>query len=93
MVLYGITLVPLMEDLRDSDPTLLSPFNSNDAALDGSERRSAAQLRLLMDLGPDQGYLPEPYKSLFISDNPEYKELARREFERVGLNLTYVDVS
>ena len=26
MVLYGVTLVPLAEEFRDADPTLLSPF-------------------------------------------------------------------
>ena len=70
MVLYGITLVPLTEGLRDADPTLLSPFYANDAVFDRSTRRSAAQLRLMMELGPDRGYFPEPAKSLFIADNP-----------------------
>ena len=53
MVLYGITLVPLEEDLSDADPTLLSPFYADYADFDGSVRRNAAQLRLLMDQGPD----------------------------------------
>ena len=44
-----------------------------------------------MDRGPDRGYLPGPAKSFFIADNPEEKESAKREFERVGLNLNYVD--
>ena len=42
MVLYGITLSLLAEDLRDADPILLSPFYANDVAFDGSERLSAA---------------------------------------------------
>ena len=73
MVLYGITLVPLVEDLRYADPTLMSPFYANDAAFDGSSRRSTAQLRLLMDQGVDRGYFPEPAKSIFIANNPEEK--------------------
>ena len=40
MVLYGITLVPLAEELRAADPGLLSPFYADDAAFDGLERRS-----------------------------------------------------
>ena len=55
MVLYGITLSPLPEELRYADPTILSPFYANDVALDGLARRNAAQLRLLMDQGLDQG--------------------------------------
>ena len=41
-------------------------------------RRSVAQLRLLMDWWPDWGYFPEPDKSIFIADNLEEKEVARR---------------
>ena len=36
MVLYGITLVPLAEELRSADPGLISPFYADDAAFDGS---------------------------------------------------------
>ena len=78
MVLYGITIVPLAEDIRDSNHTLLSPFYADDAAFDELARRSAAQLHMLMDQGTDRGYLPEPSKSLFIPDNPEEKEAVRQ---------------
>ena len=56
MVLYGITLSPLAEEQRESDPTVFLPFYSGDAVFDRSARRSAAQLHLLMEQGPDQGY-------------------------------------
>ena len=80
MILYGITLVPLEEDLRDAGPTPLSPFYANDAAFDGLARRSAEQLRLLMYWGEDRSYFPDLAKSLFITDNPEEEETANREF-------------
>ena len=35
MVLYGITLVPLVEELRAADLGLLSPFYADNAAFDG----------------------------------------------------------
>ena len=41
MVLYGITLVPLSEELRAADSGLLSPFYADDAAFDGLARGSA----------------------------------------------------
>ena len=63
MFLYGITLVPLSEELRAVDPGLLSPFYADDAAFGGLERRSAQLLKLLMKRGPDRGYFPEPAKS------------------------------
>ena len=68
MVLYRITLVSLAEELRAADPGLLSPFYADDAAFDGSERKSAQLLNLSMKRGPDQGHFPEMAKSIFISD-------------------------
>ena len=70
MFLYGITLFPLTEEMRDADPPLLSPFYDDDTASDGSARRGAAQLRLMMDRGPGWGYFPEPAKSLFNIRQP-----------------------
>ena len=90
MVLYRITLVHMAEELRDEYPTLVSPFYANDVAFNGLTRRSTAQLRLLLEQRPDQGYFPEPDKFLFVSDNSEKEEAARRYFELAGLNLNYV---
>ena len=72
---------------------LLSLFYSNDTEFDRSERRSAAQVILLIDQGLDRVYFPEMARSLFIPDNPEEKDTAKRDFEQVGLNLNYVDGS
>ena len=81
MVLYGITLVPLAKELRAADPGLLSPFYADDAAFEGSARRSAQLLKLLMKRGPDRGYFPEPAKSLFISDTPGQEGAEKWEFD------------
>ena len=70
MVLYGITLVPLAEELRAADPGLLSPFYADDVAFNGLARRSTQLLNMLMKRGPDWGYFPETAKSLFILDTP-----------------------
>ena len=67
MLLYGITLVPLAEELRATDPGLLSPFDAYDAAFDSLARQSAQLLKILMERGPYQGYFPETAKSFFIS--------------------------
>ena len=53
MVLYRITLVPLEEELRAADLGILSPFYADDTAFDGSERRSAQLLKLLIKRGPE----------------------------------------
>ena len=52
-----------------------------------------AQLRLLIDRGPEQGYFPKPAKPIFIVENPDDKEAAKRQFDQAGLNLNYVDDS
>ena len=89
MVLYGITLVPLAEELQAADPGLLSPFYADDAAFDGSARRSAQLLKLLMKRGPDLGYLPEPDKSFFISYTPEQEAGFKRKFAAEGLVFNF----
>ena len=76
MVLYGINLPTLAEELRYADPTVMYPFYANDMESYGSARRSAAQLRLLVEQGLDREYFFDPSKSLFITDNPEEKEAA-----------------
>ena len=58
MVLYGITLAPLAEDLRAVDLGLLSPFYADDTAFDGLARRSAQLLKLLMRRGMDWDIYP-----------------------------------
>ena len=93
MVLYGITLVPLTEELRAADPGLLSLFYADDAAFDGSTRRSTQLLKLLMKRGADQGYFPEPAKSLFILDTLGQEKAAKREFAAEGLTLNFVSGS
>ena len=80
MVLYGITLSPLAEDIRSVDPGLLSPFYADDAAFDGSAQRSTQILKLLMKRGTDRGYFYDPAKSLFISVTPGQEEAAKWEF-------------
>ena len=53
MVLYRITLIPLVKELRAADPGILYPLYAEDAAFDVSKRRSAQLLKLLMKMGPD----------------------------------------
>ena len=89
MVLCGITLAPLGEKLRAADSGILSPFCADDAAFDGLARQSAQLLKLLIDREPEQGYLPELTKSLFISDTPWQEEAATWDFEVEGLELNF----
>ena len=90
MVLYGVTLVPLVEELGVEYLRLIFPFYADNTTFDGSSRQSAQLLNLLMERGPDRGYLPKPAKSLFIPDTPVQEEAARREFAAEGLVLNFL---
>ena len=46
-----------------------------------------------MKRDPDRGYLPDPAKSLFISDTPGQETAAKREFAAEGLTLNLVSGS
>ena len=59
---------------------------------DGSAQRSTQLLKLLMKRGPDRGYVPEPAKSLFISD-PGQEAAANTQFMEEGLTLSFVSGS
>ena len=87
MVMYGITLAPLAEELRAADLGLLSPFYADDTAFDGSARKSAPLLKLLMKRGLDQGYYTKPAKFLFITDTPGKEEAVE------GIDLNFVSGS
>ena len=93
MVLHGITLVPLAEELRVADLGLLLPFYVDDMAFDGSSRRCAQLLNILMKRVQYRGYFPEPDRSLFILDTPGQEEVARRGFVVEGLTLNFVSGS
>ena len=71
VVLYGITLITLAEELWAADPGLLTPFYEDDVEFFGSERRSAHILKLLMGRGKDQWYLTHPAKLLLIENSPD----------------------
>ena len=93
MVLYRITLIPLAEELRAADLGILSPFCADDVAFDGSARRRAQLIMLLMKRGPDRVYLPGPAKSLFISDTPGQEEATKRKFSKEVICLNFVSGS
>ena len=59
----------------------------DDAAFDGSARRSAQLLKLFINRGMDRGYFFKPDKTLFISDTSRKEEATRQEFAAEGLEL------
>ena len=80
MVVYGITLVTLAEELCASAPDLLAPLYAHDAAFNGTAYRSARLLKLILERGLARGYFPVLEKSLFICDSSAQEEAAKRVF-------------
>ena len=72
---------------------VLSLFYADDAAFGVSAQQSAQLLKLLMKRGTNQGYFPEPAKSLFILDTTGKEEASRREFVAEGILLNFVSGS
>ena len=93
IVLYGINLVPLDEELRAADLGLLHPLYADDAVFEGSTQRIAQLLKMLMERGPEWGYFPDLDKSLFISDAPGKDEATKREFTAGGMVLNFLSGS
>ena len=58
MIMYGINLVSLVEEIRDADPTLLSPFYADDAEYDGLARQSRGETMPAVEPGSGPGIPP-----------------------------------
>ena len=66
MALYGIAVLPLDELLRKEFLEVLQPWYADYAAMQGAPLRVAKSFKLLTEVGPMFGYLPEPEKSFAI---------------------------
>ena len=90
IILYRVNLVPLEYYLRSVDPGLITPFYAYYVLFEGLARRISPILKLFLDRGPDRRYLPEPSKSMFISDSPNKEEAENQKFNSEGLNINFV---
>ena len=90
MLLYVITLFLMLDDLRASEPGLITPLFADDTVFDRFAQNSAQLLKLLLDRSTDSGYLPEPSKSFFISEILNQEKVANMELKADALNLNFV---
>ena len=90
MVIYGITLVPLVEDIWVADLGLITQLYTDDVAFDGLVWRSTQVFKLLMERGLDRGYFTKLFKYLFIVETSGKDEAARREFAVKGLDILFL---
>ena len=90
MVLYGITLVPLAEELFSAVPDLLKLFYTDDVKFDGPVDRISRLVTLPLEQGLVKGYFPKLYKSIFICDSPAQEEATKQAFVEEGLRVNMV---
>ena len=88
MILYGITTLPLLEQVREDVPGAFVPMYADDLASGGAARRNASVMQSLILHGSDYGYYPEPEKSWYICLLEDEAE-ARRVFEEFGLAIQF----
>jgi hypothetical protein len=77
MVLYGLALTPLSEQLRQAVPSVVQPWYADDATMEGPVSGIARAMRLLQEQGPARGYYPEPAKSIFVGHTATLEEAKR----------------
>ena len=64
MILYGLALAPLAQEIREAVPDAMQTWYADDCGMAGETGPVAEGMRLLERLGPARGYFPEPAKSI-----------------------------
>ena len=77
MALYGVALLPLIEQLRREHPRVIQPWYTDDGAIPGTGRDVAACFHELFRVGPQYSYFPEPAKSWAVCARDNQPELKR----------------
>ena len=95
MILYGISLTPLIEKLKKetNDPTLniktLQTWYADDAAIVDTPTRTAKIITTLQKYGPSFGYYVQPEKSLHICSEQD-EIISKQIFSNQNIALKYV---
>ena len=89
MLIYGINLMPLCEELAEKFPEVLELWFADDEANVGSARLNAQVLAYLVEHGPKYGYDPKPEKSFHVCMEVD-EAVAKQEFLSRGLELQFV---
>ena len=88
MVLYGVSLLPLAEDLREAFPEALQPWYADDFAMYARASVVAGCFNRLCEKGPSVGYFPAPAKSWGICPRRQ-EHAAKTILEAAGLPLMW----
>ena len=66
MIAYGIGVLPLIRELRESHPRVTQPWSADDAGTGGTFQQVQAYFQDLQARGPAWGYYPEPTESILV---------------------------
>ena len=85
MLFYGVSLMPLIESLKDRDKYLQTWYADDSGAL-GALENLVEWLSSLTENGPKYGYYLEPSKSYLVV-HPNFAEKAHQLFDRFGIRI------
>ena len=85
MLFYGVSLMPLIESLKDRDKYLQTWYADDSGAL-GALENLVEWLSTLTENGPKYGYYPEPSKNCLVV-HPNLVEKAHQLFDRFGIRI------
>ena len=66
MISYGIGVLPLIRELRGSQPRVTQPWYADDGGAGGKFQQIFEHFRDLQARGPARGYYPDPTKSILV---------------------------
>ena len=84
MVIYGIALAPLTEQLLAEEPRVRQAWFADDSAMRGRASLVGQVFARLCELGPVYGYYPEPEKSAVVCD-PAVRDAAAAQLDKFDL--------
>ena len=85
MLFYGVSLMPLIESLKDREKYIQTWYADDSGAL-GALENLVEWLSSLTENGPKYGYYPEPSKSYLVV-HPNFAEKTHQLFNRFGIRI------
>ena len=76
MILHGIGLLPLSENLRKAVLDLVQPWCANNLAISGKCLHIARALDFFMEHGSTRGYFPKLEKSVLVTTSDQANHAA-----------------
>jgi hypothetical protein len=84
---YPVGLLPLIRGLKLEFPMVTQPWYADGTGTDATFKRIRAMFLILLQLGLDYGYYPEPTKSILVVSTANFAR-ANAEFADLGFKVT-----